>query len=57
MVIWRVVPHCVMWCLWQERNSRHFEDCERTIPELKLLFLHTLYEWVASIGLFSLSIP
>ena len=57
MVIWRVVPHCVMWCLWQERNSRHFEDCERTIPELKLLFLHTLYEWVALIGLFSLSIP
>jgi hypothetical protein len=44
-----------MWCLWQERNARHFEYCERTIPELKLLFLQTLYERVASLGLFSLN--
>uniref|UniRef100_A0A2N9IUY4 Calcium-transporting ATPase n=1 Tax=Fagus sylvatica TaxID=28930 RepID=A0A2N9IUY4_FAGSY len=36
-VIWWVVPHCVLWCLWRERSARHFEDCERTIPELKLL--------------------
>jgi hypothetical protein len=26
MVVWRMVPHCVMWCLWRERNARHFED-------------------------------
>ena len=25
---WRVVPHCVKWCLWGERNAFHFEDCE-----------------------------
>ena len=29
-----------------ERNSRSFEDCERTIVELKLLFFRTLFEWV-----------
>ena len=32
-----------------------FEYCERTIPELKLLLLQTLYERVASLGLFSLN--
>ena len=54
VAIWRVVPHCVMWCIWRERNARHFEDCELTIPELKLLFFQTLYEWVVSLGCFSL---
>ena len=28
LVVWRMVPHWVMWCLWRERNARHFEDCE-----------------------------
>jgi hypothetical protein len=53
--VWWLVPHCVMWCLWRERNTRHFEDCESTIPELKLLFFQTLYEWVLALGSFSLS--
>ena len=48
--VWWLVPHCVMWCLWRERNARHFEDCESTIPELKLLFFQTLYEWVLALG-------
>ena len=27
--IWIVLPHCLMWCIWKERNSRWFEnnDC------------------------------
>uniref|UniRef100_A0A2N9I9L7 Reverse transcriptase zinc-binding domain-containing protein n=1 Tax=Fagus sylvatica TaxID=28930 RepID=A0A2N9I9L7_FAGSY len=25
-VIWKAIPHCIMWCLWQERNARTFED-------------------------------
>jgi endonuclease/exonuclease/phosphatase family metal-dependent hydrolase len=55
MVVWRMVPHCVMWCLWRERNARHFEDCERSIVDLKMLFFRTLYEWVFSLGLFSIN--
>ena len=46
MVVWRMVPHCVMWCLWRERNVRLFEDCERSVSALKLLFFQTLYDWV-----------
>ena len=44
--IWSIVPHCLMWCLWRERNSRCFEDIERSIPDLKLLFFRTLLDWL-----------
>jgi hypothetical protein len=55
MVVWRMVPRCVMWCIWRERNARHFEDCERSVLDLKLLFFQTLYEWVVTLGLFSIN--
>ena len=55
MVVWRMIPHCVMWCLWRERNARHFKDCEKSVEDLKLMFFHTLYEWVYSLGLFSIN--
>jgi hypothetical protein len=55
LVIWWLVPHCLMWCLKRERNARSFEGCERTIPALKLLFFHTLYKWVVSLSMFSVS--
>ena len=45
--IWIVVPHCLMWCIWKERNSRCFEDNERSMPDLKLLFFKTLLDWFA----------
>jgi hypothetical protein len=54
-IIWRAAPHCVMWCLWRERNMRIFEDCEQHVDELKLLFLRTLFEWMASTRLFCFS--
>jgi hypothetical protein len=28
LYIWRLVPLCVMLCLWRERNARSFEDNE-----------------------------
>ena len=24
-VIWMVVPHCLVWCIWRERNNQCFE--------------------------------
>ena len=44
-VIWKIVPSCLMWCIWKERNNRCFEDSERAMPDLKLLFLRTLLDW------------
>uniref|UniRef100_A0A2N9FKE1 Uncharacterized protein n=1 Tax=Fagus sylvatica TaxID=28930 RepID=A0A2N9FKE1_FAGSY len=53
--IWTAVPHCLMWCLWRERNLRTFEGSETSIDELKLLFFRTLFEWMQSTNLFSLA--
>ena len=44
--IWSIVPHCLMWCLWRERNSSYFEDIERSISDLKLFFFRTLLDWL-----------
>ena len=44
--IWSITPYCLLWCLWRERNSRCFEDTERSIPDLKLLFFRTLRDWL-----------
>ena len=43
--IWMVVPHCLMRCIWKERNSRCFEDNKRSMLDLKLLFFRTLMDW------------
>ena len=43
--IWKMTPHCLMWCLWQERNDRTFNGVENSIPTLKFKFLLTLLEW------------
>ena len=45
--IWIIVLHCLMWCLWRERNSRCFEDNEISIPKLKLFFFKTLLDWLS----------
>jgi hypothetical protein len=30
-----MAPHCMMLCIWRERNFLNFEDCERTAVVLK----------------------
>ena len=42
--IWIFVPHCLMWCIWKERNNRYFEDNERSMLDLKLLFFRALLD-------------
>ena len=39
--IWKVIPHCLMWCIWRERNNRAFVGEEQSIPALKSSFLQT----------------
>ena len=33
--IWNLVPGCLMWIVWLERNRRSVEDKEKTLEELK----------------------
>jgi hypothetical protein len=44
-VVWKMVPHCIMWCIWMEHNNRCFEDLSRSREELLNFFLFTLYNW------------
>ena len=39
---WRLVPHCLIWCIWRERNAESFEGCERSTLEIKSFFFCTL---------------
>ena len=55
---WRLVLHCLMWCIWRERNARYFEGCEWSLLENKSFFLHTLFVWsVALLHFFCFSLP
>ena len=44
--IWSIIPHFLMWCLRREKNSRCFEDIERSIPDPKLFLFRTLLDWL-----------
>jgi hypothetical protein len=48
--IWNMVPLCLLWTLWRERNSRIFENSERTESQLQELFPNTLYDWAIAWG-------
>ena len=54
--VWRLVPHCLIWCIWCERNARSFEGCEHSLLEIKSFFLHTLFEWSGFFSFFLLFI-
>ena len=41
--VWKLVPHCLIWCIWRERNARSFKGCERSLLETKSFFLHSLW--------------
>ena len=53
--LWRAVPCRVLWCLWQEMNSRCFEGTKRSILEIKSLLLHSLFAWCSVFSSFSCS--
>jgi mannosylglycoprotein endo-beta-mannosidase len=46
--IWRMIPHCIWWCLWRERNNRCFEDCSLSLVRLQGVLLSLLFSWVNS---------
>ena len=49
--VWNMVPACLMWLVWKERNAQTFEDIERPIDMFKNLLVKTLFEWSRIWGL------
>jgi hypothetical protein len=49
--IWNLVPLCLMWTIWRERNRRIFEDVELSTTKLLELFFGLLFDWARAWGL------
>lgn len=47
VVVWKMMPYCLLWYRWKERNNQNFEDQEMTLEELKSFF-YSLYTWTAT---------
>ena len=43
--IWNLVPGCLMWTIWTERNQRSFEDIGKSLTQLLDLCQRTLFDW------------
>ena len=56
--IWNLVPLCILWCIWKERNRRTFEDLDSSGDQLLASFSGTLFDWSRVWGLTtSVSLP
>jgi hypothetical protein len=49
--VWNLVPSCLMWTLWTERNRRIFEDKSSSMDQLKGTFVNSLFDWARVWGL------
>jgi hypothetical protein len=43
--VWNLVPLCLMWTVWKERNSCTFEDVSSMDIQLRDCFASNLFEW------------
>ena len=48
--VWRLAPHCLIWCNWHERNVRCFEGCKHSMLEIKSFFLQSLLDWIVALS-------
>jgi hypothetical protein len=48
VMIWKMVPIYIFWCVWKERNNRCFEDLESSMEDILASFFHTLYLWTVT---------
>jgi hypothetical protein len=46
--VWKMVPICLFWCLWQERNNRFFEDLKRSLEDILSSCFRTLFLWTVA---------
>ncbi|XP_040992740.1 uncharacterized protein LOC121239540 [Juglans microcarpa x Juglans regia] len=54
--VWKMVPICIMWCIWRERNERTFEDKELTLEGLRIFFYRTLLLWASAVDFNGLTV-
>jgi hypothetical protein len=48
--IWNMVPICLMWTIWKERNQHTFEDVYHLDCQILESFTSTLFEWSRTWG-------
>ncbi|XP_060209407.1 uncharacterized protein LOC132636514 isoform X2 [Lycium barbarum] len=48
---WKVIPGCIWWTIWEERNQRCFEDKANHFQKIKMKCLGLFYFWCKGIGL------
>uniref|UniRef100_A0A2N9EED7 Reverse transcriptase zinc-binding domain-containing protein n=1 Tax=Fagus sylvatica TaxID=28930 RepID=A0A2N9EED7_FAGSY len=48
--IWNLIPMCLMWTVWRERNLRIFEDMSSSPDQLLGNFVTSLFDWSRSWG-------
>ena len=53
--IWNLVPGCLMWNIWTERNRCSFEDTGKSLDQLFELCRRTLFDWSRCWGLLDCS--
>jgi hypothetical protein len=49
-VFWNMVPLCLMWTIWKERNSQIFEDKVISVRQLLDGFSTSLFHWSRAWG-------
>jgi hypothetical protein len=49
--VWNLIPSCLMWTIWRERNNRTFENLETPLAKVLELFFVSLYDWSRAWGL------
>lgn len=42
---WRIVPACIWWTVWEERNQRCFEEKFNNIQKIKMKCVALFYFW------------
>ncbi|WMV07056.1 hypothetical protein MTR67_000441 [Solanum verrucosum] len=42
---WKMIPSCIWWTIWRERNGRCFEDKSKSINDVKWNCLVSLFFW------------
>ncbi len=43
--VWNLIPSCLRWTIWRERNNHSFENKETALDKLLETFCGMLFDW------------